>query len=151
MKNLQSIIEKIQKTPLKYRVWQNGKMYDADLMYWSVKSCVPNGFYDFYAMQATGLFDKNGKGIFVGDIIEIPYYIIGDEPAYYTKKVVEFHNGVFGVWERYLEFMPLSETEKNDETSKEYISNRGTIYNKKNPTVEVIGNIFENPELLETK
>lgn len=82
-------------------------------------------------MQYTGLNDSNGVEIFEGDLLSIQ--IVRD-----AKKTVTivFEDGAFGVkdelfgWGYGKEFYPLK-----------------TIIN--NHKVEIIGNIHENPELLE--
>ena len=71
-------------------------------------------------MQYTGLKDKNGKEIYEGDIIKSYYYIDtpNGEQERYHQKEIKF-----------------------DEISCEY--NINAFEN-----LEVIGNIYENPELL---
>ena len=70
--------------------------------------------------QCTGLKDKNEKLIYEGDIVRV------DSKVYYIDPltlVVGFHNGAFMVGDRFI-----------DNNSK---------------FMEIIGNIHENPELLE--
>ena len=73
--------------------------------------------------QYTGLTDKNGRKIFEGDIVKMRAYGVG-----YHCTSVYFRDGKFAV--------------------------DGTQYHFKNicsNSVEVIGNIFDNPDLLEVK
>ena len=80
-------------------------------------------------IQCTGLKDKNSKLIYEGDIIKYMYY----NPERYTKWVVVFNQNT-------LEF-----------GLKDYGYDgysRLTSYSIINNKVEVIGNIYENPELL---
>lgn len=81
--------------------------------------------------QFTGLLDKNGKKIFEGDILraQVCKY---DKPEFYA---VEWWNESCG-------FEPLSD-------SKENCGHCGGGWNTN--WVEVVGNIHDNPELLEVK
>lgn len=77
--------------------------------------------------QYTGLVDKNGTKIFEGDIVRFNY--TGENKGVEGTATVIFQNGQFGVlWGWHKEFVPLT----------------GFC----NTTVEVIGNIYDNPELL---
>lgn len=80
-------------------------------------------------MQSTGFFDKNGKEIFEGDIVQ---YSDGE---YSFTGVVE--NSVFGI---YVE-------SKYDNYNFEDFSDENT----RKSDVTIIGNIYENKELLENE
>jgi uncharacterized phage protein (TIGR01671 family) len=118
--------------PIKFRVWDKREtkgmstqnmLYDAQLHhFWQDFVDYPG----YELMQYTGLTDKNGKEIYEGDIIidtqKQKYEIIFDENhARYDLKVCGENK--------------LSQTS--------YFTQ---IYEKKH--IEVIGNIFEHPELL---
>ena len=77
--------------------------------------------------QFTGFKDKNGKEIYEGDIFN-------STAVYYKWDPVEFKNGMFQANLRGARIYSLSELFEND------------IINYY--TVEVIGNIHENPELI---
>jgi uncharacterized phage protein (TIGR01671 family) len=85
-----------------------------------------NGDFGDVLMQYTGLKDKNGKEIYEGDIIS--FNILTFE--------VEKHLGAFGYWvykgANYAYFVPFCGVLKNNSM-----------------VFEIIGNIHENPELLE--
>ena len=86
-------------------------------------------------MQFTGLADKNGVEIYEGDIIRYGWEGV---PNHWTKPVT-FEIGQFGVnWNPYemMKHKPLSEI---------ILIDRG---NRINPNFEVIGNVWENSELL---
>ena len=77
--------------------------------------------------QYTGLTDKNGNKIFEGDILQFDY--IGKNLGVNGIAFVVFQNGKFGVnWGWHKEFVCLD--------------------GFANTTLEVIGNIHDNPELL---
>ena len=78
--------------------------------------------------QFTGLFDKNGKKIFEGDVVLYPWND-QDKPERFT---IKFKDGQFVA-------SPIKETE-------DYWDFMVGGYSKE---MEVIGNIHDNPELLE--
>lgn len=89
-------------------------------------------YYEFELMQSTGVFDKNGNEIFEGDVVK---YEVGRNT--YTEEVAYDKNFAgFGVKDAkanvIFTFGELSEAIKFN-------------------SLEVIGNIYENPELLEGK
>jgi len=73
-------------------------------------------------LQFTGLTDKNDRDIFAGDIIEFTIYPDNAEPIK-IKEFVTFSSGCFA------------------------LNNSGLLFPKM-PHVEIIGNIYENPELV---
>lgn len=95
--------------------------------------CICGYAYDFYLenedatlMQSTGLFDKNGKEIFEGDVVKMAkdFY---SEPTYY--EVVRHRGGAYRL-----------ESEQH-----------GCELWLRHTDCEIAGNIYENPELVEVK
>ena len=81
---------------------------------------------DVKLMQSTGLFDKNNKEIFEGDIVKMSKDVYS-EPTYY--EVVRHRGGAYRL------------------ESKQH----GCELWLRHTDCEVVGNIYENPELLEDK
>ena len=86
---------------------------------------------DFIVEQCTGLKDKNGRLIYENDIVKITGDIMTIDPRYDNKLyVVNYNDLSFGF----------------DMVGEE----KGTLYGEC-WDYEVVGNIHENPELLEVK
>ena len=85
-------------------------------------------FDEIELMQFTGLKDKNGKEVFEGDIVKIPddYDTFGHNAGEILK--VAFNNGCFRL-------------------KRPNSKGRGFYFEDDN-TVTIIGNIYENQELL---
>lgn len=88
---------------------------------------------DLVLMQSTGLKDKNGKEIFEGDILEV------------TDK----HN-----WLEVVSYSQEKAMFVTEEINREFKVPESPLYDLLDSTFlkfKVIGNIYENPELLEVK
>lgn len=129
---------------LKFRAWDKSKqkMYTtSELIIWDNKVYandirdltheVLNGWVidEDYLMQSTGIFDKDGVEIFEGDILELKD---GDEVLGNAKLV----------WNKWQAVLVVEAIGVEDATSFSELIDDISSY-------RVIGNIYENPELLE--
>lgn len=90
--------------------------------------------------QYTGLHDKNGKEIYEGDIIEFSYDVFtGNFDTKVGRGTVEFIDGAF-----YIKPFEIEGKKIKDIDNEEWF----LIYTVNTDTLKVIGNIYDNPELL---
>ncbi len=126
---------------IKFRVW-NISDVTGKQMYPDVPSNFPIG-NGGALMQYTGLHDKNGKEIYEGDIVMVCWHISGHNELNGRMAKVQWaraENGDCEVREMFQYFV-FDMVEPSRGYYGEYI----------NPfyyTVEVVGNIYENKELL---
>ena len=127
---------------LKFRAWDkefkemvqvNALVLDEQVIKATYKNgnIVKDDVKEYELMQSTGLFDKNGKEIFEGDILGI-----------------ETDEGILNVnvfWDdKHALFMFESEIHNEKELLAELVEDNTYPF-------EIIGNIYENKELLEEK
>ena len=120
---------------IKYRMWnkKEKKMYQVGVLDFDYNQVYMTGYLnytkssylyeDIELMQITGLHDKNGKEIYEGDIVDVT------RPCIYETGTIIFKNGCFFIKVKET-LLALWECEQN------------------NYELEVIGNIYENPDLL---
>jgi len=126
---------------IKFRAWKEGQMYlsDNDDLYdlsrWLDAHSKRCSFHsdnkeDSILIQFTGLKDKNGKEIYDGDIVTVYHKRDEDnyEEGFYTTGKVVWSSGAF--WINGGGYCILQHFHYNDADR------------------EIIGNIYENPELL---
>ena len=87
----------------------------------------------------TGIVDKNSRKIFEGDIIEVTDISTG-QTVYYGKGAVVLEDGNFGI-----------HFYEKDKYGDGINLLSGLTYKPYGSQVEVIGNIHDNPELLEER
>ena len=128
---------------IKFRIWND---YDKKMIHWNelLEKNLANIFtipsYDKWLMQYTGLHDKNGKEIYEGDIIEFSYDIFTRNfDTKVGKGIVEFIGGAF-----YIKSFEIEGKKVEDIDNEEWF----LLYTVNTDTLEVIGNVHENLELL---
>mgnify|MGYP000978960397 CR=1 FL=1 len=89
------------------------------------------------SVQFTGLIDKHGKEIYEGDVVDVEYYN-HSMPNTKKKQFVSFLDGCFAM---------VSSIENNTLESDRNCS--PLFWSYRPNTIEVIGNIYENSDLLE--
>lgn len=104
----------------------NSNFHDVTAIDVPDNECVTN-FEDFVLMQYTGLKDKNGKEIYEGDVLSPYEYSPIKNPT-----IVQYDDDLAG-------FYPFIPNVAD-----------GIDYSVNNNRIEIIGNIYENPELLES-
>ena len=126
----------------KFRAWFDSEMYDMPII------CDGDLYLDYsdflngdvcnsaIVMKSTGKFDNSTpkKEIFEGDIVELEYELTGHRSRY----IITFES----TWNRDIEFWFLGMRE----VSSNYLKSINYLESKR---VTVLGNIYENPELLE--
>ena len=91
-------------------------------------------------MQYTGLHDENGKEIYEGDIIEFSYDVFtGNFDTKVGRGTIEFIDGAF-----YIKVFEIEGKKIKDTDNEEWF----LLYTVNKDTLEAIGNIYDNPELL---
>ncbi|RND62126.1 YopX protein [Lacticaseibacillus paracasei] len=135
------------KREIKFRAWDKGYecyLYDVQGAYDTLSGCVKyengeNAVYDeecfagfldndqYVVEQYTGLHDKNGREIYENDVLQCTSYTYGNGETGKTSLLVKYHEMSAGFIAGPYMLGKLMDIRK----------------------CEVIGNIFENPEMLE--
>ena len=119
---------------IKFRAWDKTlnkiHCWSAIENHFTFEELLDDNFFE--AMQYTGLKDKNGTEIYDGDYIRYSMRTINGSVFTHVCRVFQHESGTWRI-EGYHEDNPSYET-------------KGTVY-EVHKVCEVIGNIYENPEL----
>jgi uncharacterized phage protein (TIGR01671 family) len=133
---MNTFTEKTMNRKIKFRVWDHQEnIFEHDSSFWIYQSGELDHDFknakreDYTVQQFTGLKDKNGKEVYEGDVIRVTYKMdeLGDTETYVSAVV--FEDGAFG--DKFDCFFSYSFVPSFE--------------------MEILGNIFENPELLKSK
>ena len=120
--------------------WIYGNLLLLDNKKAQIQDINDDNFLEFVDIKSlgeyTGLKDKNGKEIYEGDIVKVKLYK-GEEEKYFIGKV-EYFGGNF-----------IVDADNNSEYHVYDLDGFGIDYRYNLEDCEVIGNIYDNPELLE--
>ncbi|WP_426388211.1 YopX family protein [Lacticaseibacillus paracasei] len=157
------------KREIKFRAYSshNHKMYPVSNIEWDIDGRIwvtaddgKNGIElideEAHLMQYAGLHDKNGREIYEGDIVK--YHMVRSYGDHYDPVTLGFIGtdwdvdadiiGKVSIWPSNGVMMTNVITDDPDMFCKEYpVPKRWHVTND----CEVIGNIFEDPELMEGK
>ena len=139
---------------IKFRIWdtENNEMLkvqelDFEPTFYGGRIAIrPDQYSDYFdtedmiLMQYTGLHDKNGKEIYEGDVIEFSYDVFtGNFDTKVGRGTIEFIGGAF-----YIKPFEIEGKKVEDIDNEEWF----LLYTVNTDTLEVIGNVHENLELL---
>ncbi|HEM3629300.1 TPA: hypothetical protein U1C40_000031 [Streptococcus suis] len=146
----------------RYRVFYEGKMYGVKAVIWTSRGLyvtLDEGNKDgrrvrsAKLMQSTGLFDKNGAEVFEGDVVKLHHFTecYSDQGGFYEgeEELIGFikygytEDEVKSVGKVYPPRWLLKTS--SDEIDFSF------LYGVHEESFEIIGNVYENPELVEVE
>ena len=146
----------------KFRIWDDERkeMCNNPQFDYNTEGYIDNVYHPdgrqiekFEVMLFIELNDINGKEIYEKDIVKFGLWCNPKNSQYDMQTgIVEFKYGIFGIeyyssWSEQEKFIPLSNFYY--EKDFHYVPNIGEVYDRSNipeNDLEVIGNIYENPD-----
>jgi len=121
----------MKQREIKFRTWNKRLiLMDYNPDYNSCSEKINNSFgwsKEIIELQYTGFKDKNNKEIYEGDIVEINNKLL---EIIYSDCIAGFGTQRDGFYFQYR------------------LNNKGAFMGNKNYSIKIVGNIYENPELL---
>lgn len=134
-----------------FYITENGLIYNMEQQHRTLIGAVPIEKSGLIVMQSTGLFDKNGVEIFEGDVVELHHFT---ENYHITGGFYEGEETLVGVVKygrtddeiKYFgKVYPPRWLLKNRYRELDF----SDLYGVHEESFEILGNIYENPELVE--
>ncbi len=113
---------------------------NGEIIHLSGQYIAPINQYNYIVQQFTGLKDKNGKEIYDGDIVKLHHTWETKEP--HISEVMISFDGIATIEPHPEHTNGNKRALQNFTWEEDYCVSRGFA------TCEIIGNIFENPELM---
>ena len=115
---------------IKFRAWNSSHILEWDWIcaMGMVSEIILDTHVNYQIMQFTGLLDKNGKEIYEGDIAK------DTQDSFGRNSLISWSNNLCGFWKEPI----VARVHQFGQHLEKRIADR----------IEVIGNIYENPELL---
>lgn len=135
----------MQGREIKFRIWdfENQEMIDGDSLAFEEYAPIKHLLSRKGIMQFTGLCDKNGKEIYEGDVVRVKNGAAVEEAPEYIRAEIIWGEGYFDFNHKH-----IPEFDSDDYSTYYFIY---PPFSYKAEELEVIGNIYENPELLEVE
>lgn len=136
---------------IKFRAWYKEIEYMEQNIFslqgWIVAKMFKDSDSEYVPMQFTGLQDKNGKDIYEGDIINVIWMDepVGSKERNWDGAGIVWCNAGFRIQHDYVLYDPGHAAYDNGDSMCDIWDDPDTL------RIEVIGNIWETPELLGDK
>jgi len=135
----------MENREIKFRFWDlldEKMLQDIDIEEYTLHSLRD---FEGHLMQYTGLKDKNGKEIYEGDIVSVKSIIYDTIEPFEKSTKIEFQIFCEVIWCNKIAGYDLKKIDGDNKPDA------WGFYNENVNPFEVIGNIYENPELINSK
>lgn len=135
----------------KFRAWdKRSKKFVQSGIQFNNTTMTLEAIPDIILTQSTGLKDTDGKEIYEGDIVEYNYYYDLHHPTISRKKVVWIDKDAsFGCQKEWESSEKCTCGQTHTHKYPGISTFRDILSGSKKDSLKVLGNIYENPELLE--